>query len=197
MSPSESHKIEDADAPIVAEARAGGRRAFEKLLLKYDRLLWSMARGFCDNNEDASDVVQEAFLRAYRGLSGFRGRSKFKTWLIQILLNLCRSYRRKKAILRGFGFLRAELEEQEISQIPDSHPGAHPEAHLERRRRGMLLKRALLSLPRKQREVFALKYIHQMKIREIAEALGLAEGTVKAHLFHATENLRRELHDKL
>jgi RNA polymerase sigma-70 factor (ECF subfamily) len=135
------------------------------------------------NHEDASDLSQEVFLRAYRGLHRFRGASSLRTWLYRIGVNVC---------LNHTGLRRPPTEPIDSAQHPDPQT-VDPAARLIRAEEGSLVRAALARLPRKQRAALILRVYHDLSHQEIAGVLGSSEGAVKANVFHALRNLKKLL----
>jgi RNA polymerase sigma-70 factor (ECF subfamily) len=144
------------------------------------RLAWRLVGG---DEAAAEDVTQEAFVRAYRGLRGFRGEAALETWFYRILVRQAHSYRRWRAI-------REITRGAAIDDAPDPSPGAPADPALRRR-----IAAALERLSRNQREAFVLVHLEGFRVRECAEVLGKPIGTVKSHLHRALASLRKDLGD--
>jgi RNA polymerase sigma-70 factor (ECF subfamily) len=178
------------DDELVALARNGNHGAFEELVERHKQKAYRIAFGFTRDREEAKDLSQEAFLRAYKKLAGFDGRSGFYTWFYRILVNLCLDYKR-----------RARHEPHEpLEEAIESHldPTQSPEAisPVQHAMAGQLSKKvsaALEALPAKQRTAFVLKNHQGLSIKEIATLMETAEGTVKVHLHRAVTALRKSL----
>ena len=189
-----------SDEELVARIKEGDDWATEKLVNRYQQKTYSIAYYMCsEDGEEAQDLSQEAFLRAFRSLGKFRGDSSFYTWFYRIVVNVCldsrRRSRRWKLIFspwrqaqRGKGSPGEVPEEQ-----PDMRDDINPVSALSGKQFAREIKKSLKALPERQRLVFQLKVLHGMSIREIAQVIGTAEGTVKSHLFRATRFLREEL----
>lgn len=182
-----------SDEILVVRARQGDRNAFGALVSRYQSQAVSMAQSILRNYELAKDASQSAFAKAYFALNRFQGEAKFKTWLFRIVINEAKdTYRREKA--RGlFRFWSAGPDEEgdsmsvlEVIPSPDASPREVYESNEAKAR----LERAIYSLPDREREVFIMRYLNGFAIDEVARALGIAVGTVKAHLSHGTEKLR-------
>ncbi len=189
---------EYAGNTIVEEIVRGDRDAFRVLVFRYKSRAISVAYSFCGNYEDAKDLSQEAFLKAFRTIKCFRGGSKFYTWFYRILVNICKDHlrrrKRNKIISFSVRFKGGDPQagtEDIFESIASKEPG--PGQVLLNRELGARLTKAIRTLPEKQRTVFVLKNIHGFTIAEIAEIIRCATGTVKAHLFKATGNLRKRL----
>ena len=183
---------------IIGKIKSGDIEAFSELVEKYKQKAISIAYSFCTNYEDAKDLSQEAFIKAFKSLKRFKAKSKFYTWFYRILVNLCKDYlRQRKAdkmskisvrFKNKDGLLQAE---DVFEHIASDSPG--PGQSLLNKELKEKLTRAIEALPLKQRTVFALKNIYGMKIAEVAEIMHCAQGTVKANLFKATVNLQVRL----
>lgn len=173
--------MHEPDEALLTRLRAGDASAFEVVVRTYERNLYRLAYRFTRNVEDAKDVAQEAFLRAYRALSRFDGRSSLYTWLYRITLNLCLNHRRG----------RGPEETVEAGGLADPTPGAL-EALAEAERQAAVAA-AIASLPPQQRATVILRVQEGLPHKAIAEILECSEGTVKANFFHAVRNLRTRL----
>ncbi len=173
------------DAALVHACRQGRREAFDVLVSRHQRNIYKVCFRFAGNHADASDLTQEAFLRAWRGLAGFKGRSSVGTWLYRIAVNA--SLNRVSARSRP-----AELVDEQLL-VDDT--GDLPSDDVFRRERATAVRRAVLALPDRQRATVILRIYHELAHHEIADILGSSVGSVKANLFHALRNLRRLLGD--
>ena len=171
-----------ADRADVARVRAGDVEAFAAIVRRWQKPLINLAYRFCGDRGRAEEVAQEAFLRAYRGLDGFRGDSTFSTWLFALATNLYRTE------LRRIPQRMVALEDAPEPANPVSTSEAY-----EQRDRDRTIRQAVLGLPSKYREAMLLFYFHEMDIPAAAESLGLPEGTVKARLHRGRELLRAKL----
>lgn len=190
------------DEELVARAQDGDQTAFEALVRQYQGKAYAIAYSMCSGDrEEARELTQEAFLRAFRSLKNFRGKSSFYTWFYRILVNICLDSRRRRSRWEGiFSFWRrdkrADLTANETdAQYKDLKDYSNPMAELNNKELAQEIRQALASLPEKQRVVFQMKVIHGMRIREIAKIMGSAEGTVKSHLFRATQFMREALRE--
>lgn len=169
----------DEDGPLVARVRRGDTSAFGELVEKYQHRVVNVARAMLSRPDEAEDVAQEAFLRAYRGLKGFRGDSLFRTWLFRIAANTARTHLARR---------RERREEPPVDEVFDRL--ASPE-DLER---GLVdrdrLDRALAAVPVEFREVLVLRDIEGLDYREISAALDVPIGTVESRLFRGRQRLR-------
>ena len=194
-----NHAVSDQE--LVDRARQDDRWAIEQLIGRYQQKAYRLAFQMCyADEEEAKDRVQEAFFRAFRNLKKFKGKSSFYTWLYRIVVNTCidaqRRLKRWRQTFLPWRSGKTEKEESNFSleDYPDREENSNPLSHLTRQQLEIDVKKALTSLSEKQRTVFQLKIFQEMSIPEIAEIMGLAEGTVKTHLFRATQFIRNQLH---
>ena len=178
------------DEELVERAADGDAEAFNELVVRWERPIHALAYRVLGREEDARDVCQEAFLRAFRGLKGFKGQAKFSSWLYRIALNLCRDWLRRER-RRGFvqpseGF---DLDEQRIVD-PTTETA---EDLIVRRDLGQAVSRVMAQLPPEQRTVIVLKEYHGLTFREIAELIGCPLSTVKTRLYQGLGVLRLRL----
>jgi RNA polymerase sigma-70 factor (ECF subfamily) len=186
-----SASVQPRDEDLVALAQKGDQQAFEALVQRHQQKAYRIAFDFARDREEAKDLSQEAFLRAYTHLSNFDGRSGFYTWFYRILVNICLDYRRRQKRTSA-----EEFNETVENQIEPSHQAGNPVSPDQQVIAGQLSRKvgeALESLPPKQRTAFILKNHQGLSIREIAEIMQTAEGTVKVHLYRAVRTLRENL----
>lgn len=179
-----------SDEHLVARTLDGDVGAFNDLVARWESSLYRFVYRYLGDSEDARDICQEAFVRAYTNLDRFRGQAKFSSWLYQIALNLARSEFRRRGARP-----QVSLEENEtwshLRLVPDG--GVSPDESAIHGQRSTALRQALAELPERQRTVVILKEYHGLKFREIAEILGTPESTVKSRLYHGLESLARSL----
>ena len=190
------------DEELVVRAQENDREAMEEFVSRYQQKAYAIAYQMCSGDrEEAQDLTQEAFLRVFRNIGTFRGNSSFSTWFYRIVVNTCLDGRRRRRRRdRVFSFWRPRQREEEpskgeIGEQPDMVAENDPLAALTGRELALEIRKALTSLPERQRMIFQLKVFQGMSIREIAQVMGTAEGTVKSHLFRATHFLRAALKD--
>jgi RNA polymerase sigma-70 factor, ECF subfamily len=187
------------DRNLVQEAQAGSRPAFEELVRRYDRDVLRLALNLMKRTEDARDVYQEAFLKVYRNLHRFRFECSFYTWLYRIVTNVCLDHlRRRKARPEDQApeLHPAKYEEGSsdfFERQREFRPALDPEKHLAGQEIQAHLAAAMLRLSPRERVVFEMKHYQGLKLRDIGDALGTSEETVKNSLFRATRKLRQEL----
>lgn len=187
-------RAEDDD--LIRAAQKGDRSAFDSLVRRYDRSVLRLALHMLGNEEDAQDVHQEAFIKAYRHLSNFRFECSFYTWLYRIVTNLCLDQlRRRKSRREDPGtVLDASGDELDLmANVQDDRSGADPARELERKHQNAAIQSALAELTPRERTVFELKHYQGLKLRTIGEMLSTTEETAKNTLFRATRKLRARL----
>ncbi len=184
------------DSSLIDAAQRGNTAAFEELVRRYDRAVLRLAIHITGSEQDAEDIYQEAFLRAYRNMPRFRFECSFYTWIYRIVTNLCLDHLRKTH-LRGqhvtMMVSRDGGEEEALSVLPDHTPGASPERSLNGRELGRCILRALQRLSPRERMVFELRHYQGLRLRTIAGILNTTEGTVKNTMFRAARKLRTQL----
>ena len=181
------------DEELVASARLGNRRAFEELVVRHERKAYHIAFDFARDREEAKDLSQEAFLKAFTNLKNFDGRSSFYTWFYRILVNLCLDYKRRQKRSPSETFDENVQGQLEPSQAPDKPRS--PDQQVLDKQISLRVGEVLASLPARQRTAFVLKNNQGLSIKEIAELMETAEGTVKVHLHRAVAALRNKLAD--
>ena len=190
------------DEELVARAQRNDQWALEEFVRRYQQKAYAIAYHMCSgDSEEAQDLTQEAFLRAFRNIKEFRGNSSFYTWFYRIVVNTCLDGRRRRRRWeRVFSLWRPGQREEEPSkevfeEQPDMCGDNNPMTVLSGKQLTLEIRKALMSLPERQRVAFQLKVFQGMSIREIAQVMGSAEGTVKSNLFRATHSLRTVLKD--
>jgi RNA polymerase sigma-70 factor (ECF subfamily) len=171
---------DDEDAAAAARVVAGDAGAFDGIVRRWQHRLVGLAWRFCRDRALAEDMAQEAFLKAYRSLAGFRGESSFGTWLTAVAINTYRSR------LRSEG---APLVHLDPAGSFGQEPGTLQQ--LADRQRDEAVRRAVLTLPERYRDALVVYYFHEMDVGQAAAALAIAEGTLKARLHRGRELLRR------
>jgi RNA polymerase sigma-70 factor, ECF subfamily len=168
---------------LLAACRRGDPRAFEEVVRATYRQAYTQALRLVGDRQDAEDVTQEAYLRVYRGLAGFRGDARFETWLYRIVANAAINHLQRRG---RFGELLAEPEEEPASPAPSGDARSPTDAVLDRE----ALSAALASLPPAVRTMVVLKDVYGLPAKEIAEEFGLSEGAVKVRLHRARRRLK-------
>ena len=170
---------DDSRGDVLA-AQGGEREAFDRLIQRHQRDVYRLCYRYVNNHHDANDLAQDVFLKAYRAIGRFRGDSSFATWLYRIAVNTCLNFRSAR---------RPDTEELPEA-LPDRRPGAPDRLMSEERSR--LVRKAVTALPERQRATLILKVYHDLTHEEVARILGSSVGTVKANLFHALANLKKQ-----
>ncbi|MGI4828137.1 MAG: RNA polymerase sigma factor [Janthinobacterium lividum] len=184
------------DDELIRAAQKGERTAFDTLVRRYDRSVLRLALHMLSNEQDAQDVHQDAFIKAYRHLSNFRFECSFYTWLYRIVTNLCLDQlRRRKSRREDPGtVLDSSGEEMDLmAHVADDRAGADPARELQRKNQHAAIQEALGELTPRERTVFELKHYQGLKLRTIGEMLSTTEETAKNTLFRATRKLRARL----
>ncbi len=181
------------EAPLVTRAKSGDMSAFSELVQQYDRRVFRMAKQITQNDEDAEDVLQETFLKAYTHLDDFQGNSKFYTWLVRIAVNeaLMRLRKRRSDRTSPLDEPIDTGEDEVVREIAVWEE--NPEQRYSREELGQILDEAVQSLKPAYRTVFILRDIEEMSIEETAEALDLTISAVKSRLLRARLQLREKL----
>jgi RNA polymerase sigma-70 factor, ECF subfamily len=184
------------ESRMIASILAGETQQFHELIRPYERRVYAMALSFLRNEADAEDVAQEAFLKAFRNLAGFRGDAKFGTWLVSITLNEARSRIRRRDAIK-MESLDEPDEEGQTSPALLRDWKEIPSETLERKEVRSLLHKAITALPLIYREVFQLRDIEQLSVQEAAQALGITVSSVKVRLHRARMMLQKNLAPQL
>ena len=174
------------DRALVTAATAGDRAAFDVLVRRHQRTVYGVCYRFTGDHADASDLAQDAFIRAYRGLARFKGDAAFSTWLYRIAVNVC---------LTRAAVKTPALDPIEPLELADLS-GDRPDDPLRRAEDAARVKAAIARLPEKQRMTVILRVYHELPHDAIARTLGSTVGTVKANFFHALQNLRKLLAER-
>ncbi len=178
----------EQEAAIVRKVLGGDANAFETLVLEYEKNVYNIALRMTGNSEDAADMTQEAFIKAYNSLQSFRGDSKFSVWLYRIVSNVCLDFLRSKN-RRPTVSLSVEDDDGEDTQLDVADESQSPELLLDRKLTRESVRRGLDSLPPDYRQILLLREIQGLSYDEIAQALGLEVGTVKSRIFRARKRL--------
>lgn len=171
------------DATLVSLAVAGNREAFDVIVERHRRMVYQVCYRFTRSHEDASDLAQDVFIRAYRALGTFEGKASLSTWLYRIAVNC--SLNRTSTV---------RPEHDPIEDVPAlAAPGESADAALVRGEEAARVRSAVARLPERQRATLILRVYHELPHEEIARVLGGSVGTAKANFFHALRNLRKLL----
>ena len=182
------------DEELVARSKTGDTESFNQLVKRWERPIYALAYRTLGREEDARDVTQETFLRAFRALSGFKGDAKFSSWLYRIALNLCRDWMRKER--------RAPLvsvpEGVEVEDLAaERGPVESVEDLAARSEMGREVARAMAYLPAEQRQAIILKEYHGLTFQEIADLMRCPLSTVKTRVYQGLSTLRKQLGEQM
>ena len=177
---------------LAARAGAGDTAAFEQLVRDHQNRVFSLAFRMVNDREEAEDLAQEAFLKAWQGLPSFQGDSSFSTWIYRLTTNVCIDFLRKQKRRRDIEPV-ASLDDGD-NPIPEpSDPGLDPHRQMEQAERSQVLSRGLRALPDHQRQILVMREISGLSYQEIGAALELDLGTVKSRIARARLALRKIL----
>ncbi len=178
----------EQELAVIQRVQRGDVNAFESLVTAYEKNVYNLALRMTGSPEDAEDMAQEAFIKAYNSLPSFRGDSKFSVWLYRIVSNVCLDFLRKKN-RRSTVSLSAEDDDGEDVQLDLPDMSQSPEELLEKKLTRESVRRGLASLPPDARQILLLREIQGLSYEEIGETLGLEPGTVKSRIFRARKKL--------
>ena len=172
------------DAALIAASMAGRRDAFDAIVERHRRTVYQVCYRFVGNHEDASDLSQESFVRAWRGLKTFKGQAALSTWLYRIAVNVC---------LNRVSVKTPPTDPIELTDHFEDTRVEGAQAALLREERAATVRKAIASLPKKQRATLILRTYHDLSHQQIADILGSSVGATKANFFHALANLKKLL----
>jgi RNA polymerase sigma-70 factor (ECF subfamily) len=178
------------DEELVARSRKGDVESFNQLITRWERPIYALAYRVIGQEEDARDVTQETFLRAFRGIGAFKGQAKFSSWLYRIALNLCRDWIRRRR-RTPITLVPEDVELEDLAA--DVGASESVEDLVARRELSAVVEVAMAKLPEEQRTAIILKEYHGMTFQEIADLQGCPLSTVKTRLYQGLSVLRREL----
>jgi RNA polymerase sigma-70 factor (ECF subfamily) len=182
------------DGRLVERARAGDRDAFRQLVVRHQGKAYAVALGIVKHPEDARELTQEAFVKAWRSLAAFHGESAFYTWLYRIVSNLAIDHLRRVRPQVEYDDMRPHEE----TALPDDNilpqtAGLHPGRALEQKEIGQAIARALDGLSDNHRAVLLMREVEGLSYRDMATAMGCTEGTIMSRLFHARKRMQAAL----
>lgn len=182
---------------MIASILAGNTSEFHELIRPYERTVYVMALTLLKNEADAEDVTQEAFLKAFRNLAGFRSEAKFSTWLISITLNEARTRLRRKNAVKMESLDEPAEDQGHISPALLRDWREIPSESVERQQVREMLQRAVTALPLIYREAFILRDVEELSVNETAETLKISIASVKVRLHRARIMLQKQLAPQL
>ena len=172
------------DSALVAESVNGNREAFDIIVERHRRIVYQVCYRFANNHEDASDLAQDVFVRAWKGLKNFKGQAALQTWLYRIAVNVCLNRKAMKT--------PAVEPIESTDHFEDVRIEGAGHAMI-REERAVAVRKAIAHLPERQRAALILRTYHDMSHQQIADVLGTSVGAVKANFFHALNNLKKIL----
>jgi RNA polymerase sigma-70 factor (ECF subfamily) len=178
---------------LINRLQNGEKEAFRELVEAYNRPIYFLSLDLTGNHQDAQDLSQEVFMKAYRSVTKFRGDAKLSSWLYRITVNTFIDQKRRKNA-KLFALMRKNQNEDELlDQTPSDNAKDDPERNAESNIIQSHINQALDALSKKERSVFVLRHYQDLAIKEISEMLNIAEGTVKSLLFRAIKKLQKKL----
>ena len=177
------------ESVLIARAAEGDRSAFHTLVERHRPLVYRVAFQFAGNHHDADDIAQDVFIKVYQSLARFRQDAQFSSWLYRIAMNACIDHHRRQS--PHLASRDTDDPDLALGAAPDGCPG--PEDQAAGAELGVALQAAIEQLPPRQKLIFLMRHHEGLKLREIASALGLQDGTVKRQLHSAVHRLRRVL----
>lgn len=178
----------EQEAAVIQAVLDGDVNAYEALVKEYEKNVYNLALRMTGNSEDAADMAQEAFIKAYNSLTAFRGDSKFSVWLYRIVSNVCLDFLRSRSRKQTVS-LSTENDDGEEVELDIADETYSPEQLLDRSLTRDAVRRGLAALPPDHREILLLREIQGLSYEEIADVLGLEAGTVKSRIFRARKKL--------
>ncbi len=181
---------------LVRRARGKDVRAFSALVTLYQERAIHAAYSYIGNYEDARDIAQDAFIKAYDHLDGFTGGSKFYTWFYRILANTAKDFLRKKKVRQHLSFWLSPVEEGELDPMESlSRTDRTARDGMDERQIGARISAAMEALPERQRMAFSLRYLEGLALEEVAQTMAISLGAAKANLWQALQKMRKTLAD--
>ena len=186
-----------SEVDLVIRCQAGDTEAFDELVTRYRTRVFSMIYNMVHNEQDAWDLAQDSFLKAWKSIKRFRGKSSFYTWIYRIVMNVTIDWLRKKHVKGAGAEFDDAMQLKEVDPASKTVPKAEalPYETMERGEIRARIDQAIAQLSAEQRAVILMKEIEGMQYHEIAEALGCSIGTVMSRLFYARKKLQNLLSD--
>jgi RNA polymerase sigma-70 factor (ECF subfamily) len=190
-------QVDVSDLELVKQCQAGETEAFDELVTRYRTRIFAMIYNMVHNEQDAWDLAQESFVKAWKSIKRFRGDSSFYTWMYRIVMNVTIDWLRKKQIKGAGSEFDDSIQLKEIDPASKTVPKADPLPHerMERNEIRSKIDNAIGQLSPEHRAVILMKEIEDMQYHEIAETLGCSIGTVMSRLFYARKKLQKLLRD--
>lgn len=190
----------DDDSALVARCVAGEERAFQTLVERHQRRVFTIAFGVLRNRDDAMDVVQDAFVKVYRHLPSFKGQSRFTTWLYRIVMNLCIDKKRRQTREAQVAYDDARAHDADGALARPSLASIHidgPDRAYDRRELREQMERTLDTLSPSHREILVMREVEGLSYEDLSEALDIPKGTVMSRLFHARKRFQQVFREQL
>ena len=182
-----------SDADVIEAVLRGEVDRYAELVDRHQQVAWSVALRLVGNLEDAKELSQNAFVKAYQHLAGFRREAKFSTWLYRIVVNECKDFFKQKARRPPMVAVGVDPEGEETGAVEPVDPSGTPRDLVAERELAGRLQDAVAALPMNQRTAFVLHHVQGLSLEEAADVMGCRVGTVKSHVFRACEQLRGRL----
>jgi len=190
-------QVDVSELDLVKQCQAGNTEAFDQLVTRYRTRVFAMIYNMVHNEQDAWDLAQDSFVKAWKSIRSFRGRSSFYTWIYRIVMNVTIDWLRKKQVKGAGTEFNDAIQLREIEPASRTSPKADPLPHerMERSEIRARIDNAIAQISPEHRAVIVMKEIEEMQYHEIAEALGCSIGTVMSRLFYARKKLQNLLRD--
>ena len=190
-------QVDVSELDLVKQCQAGQTEAFDQLVTRYRTRVFAMIYNMVHNEQDAWDLAQDSFVKAWKSIGRFRGRSSFYTWIYRIVMNVTIDWLRKKQVKGAGAEFNDAIQLREIEPASRTVPKADPLPHerMERSEIRARIDNAIAQISPEHRAVILMKEIEEMQYHEIAEALGCSIGTVMSRLFYARKKLQNLLRD--
>jgi len=180
-----------SDIELIGQTLAGNQSAYADLVKRHQRYVFTLAMRFSKSREDAEEIAQDSFIKAYRSLSSFQQQSKFSTWLYSIVYTTAMTFLRKKRISTD------SIDDENVSIQLESHAGAFDDNLAENKSRSYYLNRAIAELLPDDAAIITLFYMGEQSLEEISKTMGIEANTVKVKLFRARQRLKEKLERNL
>jgi RNA polymerase sigma-70 factor (ECF subfamily) len=177
---------------LIEKLKQGDEAAFRTIVETWQDMVYNTALGIVQNAQDAEDTAQEVFVQVYQSIHGFKGESKFSTWLYRITIAKALDHERRKKRKKRFAFLKSifSSEQEEGIELPDFH---HPGIILDRKEKGAVLFEAIKQLPENQRIAFTLNKVEGLSYQEVSDIMHSSVSSVESLIHRAKSNLRKIL----
>lgn len=182
----------DSDKQLVARVQKGDRRAFDLLVIKYQKRIIALAYRFVNDSMEAQDIAQEAFIKAFRAAPGFRGDSAFYTWLYRITINTAKNYLQSRGRRAPLHDVNIDDDEQFVADV-NFENNASPEALMQREQLKEVIFKCMAQLPDELQQAIKLREIDGMSYEDIAISMNCPIGTVRSRIFRAREAIDKQI----